>query len=77
MNKCECPETDVSQDIRILSEVERIWILYDLDENGTLDLDEMSLYIRETAFKSLNLSELQIKEIYKKIDADGNGTIDR
>ena len=33
-----CPyETDVSRDIRILSEVEKIWIIFDVDNNGTLD----------------------------------------
>ena len=28
-------ETDVSKEIRILAEVEKIWIIFDGDENGT------------------------------------------
>ena len=77
LNKKKVPETFVSQEIRVISEVEKIWILYDLDDNGTIDFDEMKLYIKETAFKSLKLSDEQLIEIYGTIDADGNGTIDR
>ena len=77
LNKKNVPETFVSQEIRVISEVEKIWILYDLDDNGTIDFDEMKLYIQETAFKSLKLSDSQLNEIYGTIDKDGNGTIDR
>ena len=34
-------ETDTSRDIKIQSEVEKIWINYDLDKNGTLELNEV------------------------------------
>ena len=30
-------ETPVSRDIRILSEVEKIWIIYDIDGSGKID----------------------------------------
>ena len=30
-------ETKVSKEIRILAEVEKVWILFDIDQNGTLD----------------------------------------
>lgn len=45
LNKFQCPETDVSRDIRITSEVEKIWIIHDEDENGTLDFNEIKEYI--------------------------------
>ena len=34
-------ESQLSRDIRVLSEVEKIWILYDLDESGYLEFDEI------------------------------------
>ena len=39
-----------------MSEVEKIWILYDLDENGTLDFEEIELYLKEMAYPNLDLS---------------------
>ena len=39
-------ESKTSRDIRILSEVEKIWIKYDLDENMVLDFDEIAMYLR-------------------------------
>ena len=37
--------TQVSQDIKLLAEVEKIWINYDLDRNGTLDKSEVTGYL--------------------------------
>ena len=33
--------TKVSRNIKILAEVEKIWIIYDLDDNSSLDMDEI------------------------------------
>ena len=30
-------QTSFTRSVRILAEVEKIWILYDLDDNGSLD----------------------------------------
>ena len=43
LNKKKVPETFVSQEIRVISEVEKIWILYDLDDNGTILCDDYNL----------------------------------
>lgn len=50
LNKPKVPETDVSRDIRITSEIWKIWILFDLNENDALDFDEFKKYINEMAF---------------------------
>ena len=42
---------------KINEEVEKIWALYDIDDNGTLDFDEMKEYIQNTAFKWMKLSD--------------------
>ena len=45
LNKLSVPETTLSRDIRITSEVEKIFILCDLDEDGKLDYKELKQYI--------------------------------
>lgn len=57
-------ETETSRDIKVISEVEKIWILYDVDENGTLDWDEVKAYITEMAFPHLNFTDKEVEEIY-------------
>lgn len=44
---CNSLETPVSMGIKILSEVEKIWILYDADNNGTLDQEEIQDYVKQ------------------------------
>ena len=34
-------ESNLSHEIKILAEVEKIWILYDLDQNESLDFEEV------------------------------------
>ena len=50
-------ESKLSWDIRILAEVEKIWIMYDLDDNKELDYEEIKLYLNEVAYPHLDLTE--------------------
>ena len=63
--------------MKVLAEVEKIWIIYDLDGNETLDFDEIKSYLEERAFPHLTLSDADLVEIWNKIDMDGNGTINK
>mmetsp|Transcript_7860 Transcript_7860/g.12167 ORF Transcript_7860/g.12167 Transcript_7860/m.12167 type:complete len:87 (-) Transcript_7860:151-411(-) len=65
-------ESKVSRDIRILAEVEKIWIMYDLDYNGTLELDEIQKYLREMAFPHLTLTDDQVMKLFDSIDENGD-----
>ena len=49
--------TSISRSIKVLAEVEKIWILYDLDENGTLEYGEIELYLKEMAYPHLDLTD--------------------
>ena len=49
-------QTPFTREVRILAEVEKIWILYDLDDNGTLDYEEIELYLKEMAYPHLSLT---------------------
>jgi len=48
-------ESKISKEIRILAEVEKIWIVYDMDANGELDFDEISSYLRNKSCAGLEL----------------------
>ena len=65
-------DTKISRDIRILSEVEKIWILYDLDMNNTLEFEEIQKYLREMAFPHLTLSDDQVQKLFDSIDDNGD-----
>ena len=38
-------ETPLSREIKILAEVEKIWIIYDIDGSGKIDQSEISEYL--------------------------------
>ena len=70
-------ETDLSKEIRILSEVEKIWILFDIDQSSFIEKDECMLYLQQMTEPRLELSNDQVDEIFELIDFDNSGTIDK
>ena len=61
----------------MISEVEKIWILYDLDDNGTLEYEEICAYIKEMAYPHLELTKTQLWDIFWKIDVNKSGEVDK
>ena len=66
--------SEVSRDIKVLSEVEKIWINYDDDGNGTLDSEEIAIYLKE---RFPHLSQQQIEDAFKEMDENNDGQIDK
>ena len=66
-----------SQEVKVLAEVEKIWILYDLDGNSTLDFDEIKQYLELRAFPHLSLKKEDLDLIWAKIDIDGDGLVNK
>ena len=64
-------------EIRILAEVEKVWIIIDGDQNGTLDLYQVKEYIKLLSQSVPALTEKKIEMVFKAIDEDRNGTIDK
>ena len=64
----------IGMQIKILSEVEKIWILYDLDNNGTLSFNELKVYLEEMS-SGKEFNEDDLKKIFKQIDINNDGTI--
>ncbi len=54
----------MSQEIKILAEVEKIWILYDADQNGDLDSSEFKSYLYDNAFPKLSLDESELESMF-------------
>ena len=65
-----------SFEISLLCECERIWITYDINEDGELDFDEIYDYIM-TSVPYLGLTKEEIKALFDDMDQDGNGILDR
>ena len=69
-------ETKISRSIKILSEIEKMWILYDVDESGMLEYGEVVMYIKEMA-PNLVLSDEKLELLFNQIDQNYNGVIDK
>ena len=70
-------ETDVSREIKVLAEVEKIWIIFDIDDSGELEIDEVKEYLKKMAFPHLNIHEEDVQSLFDEIDTDKSGTIDK
>lgn len=68
-------ETETSKDIKVLCEVEKIWIIYQVDKDGFLEYQEIEEYVKNMTQPPL--AEQEIRQIYKEIDLDGDGHIDK
>ena len=71
--KQERKESEISMEIKALAEVEKIWILYDLNNESEMDLDQTRAYLKDVAYPYLTLSDGKLNEIFSSIDADGSG----
>ena len=48
-----------------------------MDDNGTLDYNEVQLYLKEYAYPELTLSEETLIEIYRGIDTNHDNQISK
>ena len=76
-NKFRRLESKISRDIRIISEVEKIWIKYDLDDSRELDYTELSEYLRKTAYPHITLPDHKVRAIFDHIDVNGDENISK
>ena len=50
-------ESKISLQIKVLCEVEKMWIIYDRDNSGTVDYEEIVDYLKEISEQELNLTD--------------------
>ena len=74
----ECAhETPISREIRILSEVEKIWIIYDIDGSGKIDQAEIADYLSQMVEPEMHLERGHVTAVFKLIDDDDDGQVDK
>ena len=56
-------ETSVATDIKVIAEVEKIWIMFDLDNNKTLDFKEIQTYVNLMVPK-VELSDEEVFDLF-------------
>ena len=67
----------LSFDIKLACELERIWIMLNLDEKSALSFQQVVECISKMDLKFTRLSNKQIKDIFDTFDVDGNNQMDK
>ena len=70
-------ESQTSREIRMIAEIEKIWILYDQDNSGYLEIEEVKEYMSQVAKSHMKISDQELTAIFKAIDINGNNMISR
>ena len=61
--------------VRVLAEVEKIWICCDVDNNGRLEFEEIKDYLKQVLGEQLNMSEEDLRKTFDQIDTNNDGEI--
>jgi len=67
----------VSHAIRLLSEVEKMWIAYNMSKEETLNFSAVSEYLNQTAYPDIRFSEQELKDMFLNMDIDYQGHISK
>jgi Ca2+-binding EF-hand superfamily protein len=66
-----------SREIRILAEVEKIWIKYDKPKEQGFNLQELSHYFRIWAYPRHDMTNDELETFFDHIDTDNSGSISK
>ena len=75
--ECKLKESTVSRHIRILAEIEKIWILYDMTNTKSLNFQELNNYLKDMVPQEQQVDDDQLRKLFNRIDKNDNGWIDR
>ena len=70
-------ESSTSKAIRLTAEVEKIWIKYDNDNSGTLEMNEIEEFVIDIAKNQFEVPSDIISYVFKKMDLNQNKEITR
>jgi Ca2+-binding EF-hand superfamily protein len=68
--------SETQKEIKIICEVEKIWIVNDLNENGTLELAEIYDYLKEMVVP-FDYSEDSVRNLFQNIDVNNDHCISK
>ena len=60
----------ISKEIKLLGEVEKIWIMHGKYGKMTFDMRDLSKYLTTTAYPDLGLTDDEVYILFHYIDAD-------
>ena len=70
-------DTRIARSIRVLAEVEKLWITQDLKNSEALNYDQFEDYIMNNNIPGFKLSKDQILEVFHKMDKNSDMSIDK
>ena len=66
-----------SLDIRVLSEVEKIWIIHNINAEQSLCIDEASNFIKMAARPTLRQTDEELNFMFQSLDKNDDGMISK
>ena len=69
--------TAISFDIKLACELERIWIMLELNSDSNLEFEQVLDAFQKMGLRFVKLSQEQIKEAFDSFDKDKNGVMDQ
>ena len=63
--------------IRLFSEVEKIWIMFNKGPNENLTYADAKTYLQNHTFKELNLTDLEARQVIATIDKERSRIISK
>ena len=70
-------DTRIARSIRVLAEVEKLWILKEINNDDALNYDQFEDYIMHNNIPGFKLSKDQILEVFHKMDKNSDLSIDK
>ena len=69
--------TTISFEIKLACELERVWIMLDLNSESNLEFEQVLDAFEKMGLRFVKLSQEQIKEAFDSFDKDKNGAMDQ
>ena len=70
-------ESGLSKEIKVLAEVEKIWIIWDVLPTRSISKDEIQEYLNQMSYPKLEINPEQVLEVIKLVDQNEDGFIDK
>ena len=61
-------ESGLSKEIKVLAEVEKIWIIWDIPRTGGICKDEIQEYLDQMSYPKLEINPEQVFEVIHLVD---------
>ena len=78
VSKCEGQQdTSISRDIRVICEIEKMWIIHNLMQDQKLGMDELGICMKDSVFQDSFFKERQLALLNQIIQSDNSMIISK